>query len=254
LGILLGILAIGVAVFLNRGTLFPKQVNATVQVISEADAQTRLQAGVTMIGEGDFEGAKAEFTGLANEKGVQQPQKNWALFNAAVAALLTGDQEAALANLEAVTNAGLYSSAPDDQRLANFFVETSRVVQKGKPIPASIRNLYTGRSEAFALLIFGVWDWEAKSSFQDAAGLFKAFLASQSKDPLVLGYRPLVEKYLADWKLLEPIEAALAAPVTPANVPAIRAQIAALRGNLQTGSRISEQLDALEKKLAQPPK
>ena len=254
LGILLGILAIGVAVFLNRETLFPKQVNATVQVISEADAQTRLQAGVTMIGEGDFEGAKAEFTGLANEKGVQQPQKNWALFNAAVAALLTGDQEAALANLEAVTNAGLYSSAPDDQRLANFFVETSRVVQKGKPIPASIRNLYTGRSEAFALLIFGVWDWEAKSSFQDAAGLFKAFLASQSKDPLVLGYRPLVEKYLADWKLLEPIEAALAAPVTPANVPAIRAQIAALRGNLQTGSRISEQLDALEKKLAQPPK
>jgi len=254
LGILLGILAIGVAVFLNRETLFPKQVNATVQVISEADAQTRLQAGVTMIGEGDFEGAKAEFTGLANEKGVQQPQKNWALFNAAVAALLTGDQEAALANLEAVTNAGLYSSAPDDQRLANFFVETSRVVQKGKPIPASIRNLYTGRNEAFALLIFGVWDWEAKSSFQDAAGLFKAFLASQSKDPLVLGYRPLVEKYLADWKLLEPIESALAAPVTPANVPAIRAQIAALRGNLQTGSRISEQLDALEKKLAQPPK
>ena len=254
LGILLGILAIGVAVFLNRETLFPKQVNATVQVISEADAQTRLQAGVTMIGEGDFEGAKAEFTGLANEKGVQQPQKNWALFNAAVAALLTGDQEAALANLEAVTNAGLYSSAPDDQRLANFFVETSRVVQKGKPIPASIRNLYTGRNEAFALLIFGVWDWEAKGSFQDAAGLFKAFLASQSKDPLVLGYHPLVEKYLADWKLLEPIEAALAAPVTPANVPAIRAQIAALRGNLQTGSRISEQLDALEKKLAQPPK
>ncbi|MFZ4597789.1 MAG: serine/threonine-protein kinase [Terrimicrobiaceae bacterium] len=254
LGILLGILAIGVAVFLNRETLFPKQVNATVQVISEADAQTRLQAGVTMIGEGDFEGAKAEFTGLANEKGVQQPQKNWALFNAAVAALLTGDQEAALANLEAVTNAGLYSSAPDDQRLANFFVETSRVVQKGKPIPASIRNLYTGRNEAFALLIFGVWDWEAKGSFQDAAGLFKAFLASQSKDPLVLGYRPLVEKYLADWKLLEPIESALAAPVTPANVPAIRAQIAALRGNLQTGSRISEQLDALEKKLAQPPK
>jgi hypothetical protein len=254
LGILLGILAIGVAVFLNRETLFPKQVNATVQVISEADAQTRLQAGVTMIGEGDFEGAKAEFTGLANEKGVQQPQKNWALFNAAVAALLTGDQEAALANLEAVTNAGLYSSAPDDQRLANFFVETSRVVQKGKPIPASIRNLYTGRNEAFALLIFGVWDWEAKGSFQDAAGLFKAFLASRSKDPLVLGYRPLVEKYLADWKLLEPIEAALAAPVTPANVPAIRAQIAALRGNLQTGSRISEQLDALEKKLAQPPK
>ena len=254
LGILLGILAIGVAVFLNRATLFPKQITETVQVISAEDAQTRLEAGVTMIGEGDFEGAKAEFNRLANEKGVQQPEKNWAQFNAAVASLLTGDQEAALANLEAVTNAGLYSLAPDDQRLANFFVETSRVVQKGKPIPASIRNLYTGQNEVFALLIFALWDWEAKGSFQDAAGLFKAFLASRSKDPLVLGYRPLVEKYLADWKLLEPIEAALAAPVTPASVPAIRAQIAALRGNLQTGSRISEQLDALEKKLAQPPK
>jgi len=252
MSILLVILAIAVVVFLNRDTLFPKRTTETVQVMSAADAQSQLQAGVTMIGEGDFEGAKAEFTRLAKEKGVPQPEKNWALFNAAVAALLTGDKDDALAKLRTVMDAGLFSSAPEDQQLANFFLETSRVVVQAKPIPASIRNLYTGRNEAFALLIFGVWDWEAAGSFSDAAGLFKALLASRTKDPLVLGYRPLVEKYMADWALIEPIETALASAVPPANPAAIRTQIAAARGNLQTGTRVSERLDALEKKLTAP--
>lgn len=251
LGILAVVLAIGFVVFLNRGAIFPAPVPVIVAMSTE-DATSALMAGATTMAAGDFEGARADFLSLAKGAGTPQPQKNWAYLNAALAALLLGDKDGAFADLRVVKEGGLFSDEPKQQTLANFFIETSRVLLEGKPIPASIRNLYTGRDEAFALLIFGVWDWESKSSFRDGGGLFKAFLARRAREDWLAQYRPLAEKYLADWTLLEPIENAFVGGKPPSDPAGTRALIAAARDKLQTGSGVSARLDELEKKLAKP--
>jgi len=52
--------------------------------------------------------------------------------------------------------------------------------------------------------------------------------------------------------LLEPIENAFVGGKRPTNPAVTRAQIAAARDKLQTGSGVSARLDELEKKLAKP--
>lgn len=255
IGILVVILGIGIGIYLKRDVIFPQKAAEveTVRAMSPADADAALGDAVAAIASGDLDGARGDLRKLASQQSTPQPQRNWAYFYGALASLLAGDNAAALGDLKAVHQAGLYSTAPDDQVRANFFVETSRVVLDGKAIPASIRNLYVRSDEAFALLLFGIWDWEAKSAFGDSAGLLKAFLASRTKDEWLKSLRPVAERYVADWKLIEPIESAFEAGKPPPDAAALRASIAAARGNLQTGTRVSERLDVLEKRLSTPP-
>jgi hypothetical protein len=220
--------------------------------MSPADADSVLGDAIAEIASGNLDGARADLRKLASNQSTPQPERNWAYFYSALASLLAGDSAAALGELKTVNQAGLYSTAPEDQEWANFFVETSRVVLDGKPIPASIRNLYPRSDEAFALLLFGIWDWEAKAAFGDSAGLLKAFLASRTRDEWLKSLRPVAERYVHDWELIRPIESAFEAGKSPPDAAALRASIAAARGNLQTGTRASERLDVLEKRLSMP--
>ena len=62
-------------------------------------------------------------------------------------------------------------------------------------------------------------------------------------------YKPLAEKYLADWKILEPLEKGVEKVESPALAAALLNQLKTARSQIQTGTKISERLDALEKTL-----
>ena len=206
-------------------------------------------SGVSTLAGGDYEGAKSAFQHLSSKANLPQPQKNWALLNAALAALLAGDRESAMLDLNTVKNAGLYSEDKKDIKLANFFVEASRITAQGKPLSAATGSSFNNREEVFALLLFAVWDWEGKSSFAPAAELFGAFLAANPSDEWIRQYRPLAEKYVHDWKILEPIESALGSTNSPDAASALSARVDAARSGIRTGSTIAGRLDVIKKRL-----
>ncbi|MBE2204162.1 MAG: serine/threonine protein kinase [Chthoniobacterales bacterium] len=251
--ILIGVVLLGgLGLYVLRDKIFPPTIGSGVgkgpSLMSQEAAQEQFLSGVTTLAGGDFEGAKTEFQRLAAQADFPQPQKNWTVLNGALASLLLGDTSPALSRLKKLSETELYSTKPEDQQLANFFVEVSRVVSQNQPISSTIRSLYAAKKEAFALLIFAVWDWEAKGDFANAGALFQTFMRQAMPEDWVSQYKPLAEKYLADWKLLEPIEKAFAKLDSPAAASALEAQIAEARSNIQTGSKISDRLDALEQK------
>ena len=250
--VLLGVVFLaGLGVYLMRDKLFPSTaaVEKAAAHLSPEEAQAQLLSGVTTLAQGDFEGARSEFQRLAARADCPQPQKNWAVLNGALASLLLGETNPALESLKKLSGEDLYSSAPDEQHLANFFVEASRVVSQNKPVPASIRKLYDAKSEAFALLVFGIWDWEAKADFFDAGSLLQTFVGGVDASDWASQYKPLAEKYLADWKILEPLEKGVAKVQSPELASALLSQLKTARSQIQTGTKISERLDALEKTL-----
>ncbi|MFA7344561.1 MAG: serine/threonine-protein kinase [Terrimicrobiaceae bacterium] len=244
------VLLAGLGVYLMRDRIFP----ATVAVekgpgqLDPEEAQAQLLSGVTTLSQGDLEGAKTEFQHLAGRDDCPQPQKSWAVLNGALASLALGEANPALQSLTKLTQAGLDSSSQADQQLANFFFEVSRVVSQNKPVPESIQRVYDAKSDAFALLIFAVWDWEAKAAFSDAGALLQTFLKRVSPDDWASKYKPLAEKYLADWKILEPLEKASAKVDSSASASAFLVQIKGARQQIQTGTKVGERLDELEKK------
>ncbi|MEI8310614.1 MAG: hypothetical protein WCH98_07655, partial [Verrucomicrobiota bacterium] len=170
------------------------------------------------------------------------------VLNGALASLMLGETNPALQSLSKLSQAGLYSTTPEDQQRANFFVEVGRVVSQNKPVSASIQRVYDAKSEAFALLVFAIWDWEAKSAFSDAGQLLQTFMKRVLPDDWASKYIPLAEKYLADWKLLDPLEKAFVKVDSPASAAAFLAQLKSVRSQIQTGAKIGEHLDDLEKK------
>jgi len=250
--VLLGVVLLaGLGVYLMRDKLFPAVPGEekTVAQMSPEQARSQLLSGVTKLAQGDLEGARAEFKRLAGKADYPQPQKSWAVLNNALATLMLGDVNPALESLKTLSQAKLYSSTAEDQPLANFFVEVGRVIGQDKPIPASILSFYDAKDESFALLIFAVWDWEAKADFSDAGTLLQAFVRRVSADNWAFQYKPLAEKYLADWNLLEPLEKGVEKADSPAAATALLNQIKSARPQIQTGTKISERLDALEKTL-----
>ena len=251
--ILLGVvLFAGIGIYVMRDKIFPAPAGTTVEkgagLQTQEEAQSQFLSGVTTLAEGDLEGAKTEFQRMASQPDFPQPQKNWATLNAALASLLLGEVNPALTSLKKLSQTKLYSTTPEDQKLANFFLEVSRVVSQNQPISGTIRSLYDSKPEAFALLIFAIWNWEAKADFSDAGTLLQSFLDRVSPGDWASQYKPLAEKYLADWKVLAPLEKSFAKLDSPAASAALAAQIGDARSKIQTGGKISDRLDELEKK------
>lgn len=250
--ILLGVVFLaGSGVYLMRDKLFPQVAGASSSALkmqSSDDAQSQLLAGIDTLVQGDYEGARNEFKHLAGLPDFPQPQKNWAILNAALASLVMGEPGPVASTMKKMTDAGLYSEDPKEQQMANFFVEVSRVVSQNKPISDSIRSLYDAKSEAFALLFFAIYDWEAKGDFRNAGPLLKSFLQRVAPGDWASAYKPLAEKYLSDWVVINPIETGIQKMDSPASAAELLNKIEEARSQVQTGNKINDRLDALTKK------
>ena len=246
------VLLAGGGVYLMRDRIFPAVAgDSGPKQMSPQEAETSFLSGVSTLAGGDFEGARSEFKKMAASPGMPQPQKNWAVLNASLACLFLGEGQPALELLKPLRKDGPYSVEAADQTLANMFVEVSRTVLENKPISGSIRNLYTDKQEVFAMLLFGIWDWEVKSAFSDAGILLGTFQKRVNEKGWEFQYKQLAEKYLADWKILEPIFNGLEKATTPAAATELLQQIKAARSRLQTGTKANERLDAIEKALVE---
>lgn len=255
LGILVAILAVGAVLFFFRHEIFGRGNTGAgpgnQPTYSAGEVRDMFRQGVKLLADRQFDDARTEFHRLAESPGLPQPQKNWILMNEALATLLGGDAEKAASIFEGIHEAGLYSHEASDSELANFFVGAAQLLSKSdKIIPASTANLYSSSTEAFGLLCFAMHDWEI-GQLQDAGSLLSSFLKSKppASESWIEDFKPLAAVYLADYNLIAPIEAGLEKARTPAEAKALLAKLAKARENIQTGSRATDKLDALEQAL-----
>jgi len=252
LGLLIAILACGGMVYAFREKIFGSS-DKPVQTSTYSSAElTEFRAGVRLLADRQFDEAMAEFNRLAALPDTAQPLKNWIRLNEALATLMAGDKEKAARLFESMAGEDLYSTAPEDNLLANFFVLASKELSKpDRPIPASITNLYSSQNiEAFGLFSFAMHDWEL-GQIKEAGPILKVFLQAKTPEPgaWIGDYKPLAEIYYADYQRLVPIEDALPATTDAAAAQALLKKVREARGGIQTGSQATDRLDAIEQAL-----
>ena len=253
LGLLIAILACGALVYAFREKIFgsPAQQVQT-STYSSTELTDMFRAGVQLLANRQFDEAKADFSRLAALPDTAQPLKNWIRMNEALATMMAGDREKAAQLFENMAGEDLYSTDPEDNLLANFFVQAPKELSKpDRPIPASITNLYSNQNiEAFGLFIFAMHDWEL-GNIKDAGPILKVFLRAKIAEPeaWIGDYLPLAKIYYEDFEKLAPVEDALSKTTDAAAAQALLEKVRTARGEIQTGSRATDRLDAIEQVL-----
>lgn len=255
LGLLAALLACGLVVYAFRDSIFnldPNRAKAGQSAYNEAEMREFFNQAVQRMNDRQFAEARDEFGRLADVPGTPQPMKNWVRMNHALATLMAGESEKAADMFEKLAAEDLYSTAPEDTIVANFFGQASKHLTKpGEVIPRSITNLFSNQNaEAFGLLCFGLHDWEA-GAVTDAGPILTAFSRARVKPPeeWILDYKPLANFYLEDYKKLSPIEASLARVKDAAAAQTLLGRVRQARDELPPESRVVERLNAIEQEL-----
>ncbi|CAN5410953.1 hypothetical protein BH09VER1_BH09VER1_10060 [soil metagenome] len=256
LGLLLALLLCGLTVFLLRDKLFGgstgKAKAAEVATHNASEFMDMFKQSTQLLVDRQFDEAATSFGQLASSPGLTQPLKNWSLMNQGLALTMNGDKEKASPIFQKLAEGGLFSTDEKDSVAANLFINAGKVLaDPDKKISRTVDNLYSNQNaEAFALLCFGLHDWQL-GAFTDAGPLLKTFLRSHldPADSWIDDYKPLAKFYVADWDLLKPLEDGLSKATDAASAQALLKTLQAARAKVQTGSQVTDRLDAIEQQL-----
>ncbi len=234
------------AVFVFRARIFPALESAPVVAADQIDPGERVAAGRQAFVAGRYAEAAEAFGSAVQLANGQQPLTNWARANQGLATLMAGQGPEAARIFGQLQNAGLYSTRPDDQGLANFFVELGRLMSLPRAIaPGSIEAYSLTNYEAFAVLAYGLKNWEM-GDIKQAGPILAAFSDANPGETYewIAELKPVSEPYLADYRLYENLQRKAQIVTAPA-VPDLLAEIAEAREKTTTGSRIHELMDNL---------
>ncbi len=247
---LLVVLAGGVSLYIFRDSVFPSEENAAAAeagIKSVEGFNQSIAAGRAEFLAGDYARAQETYAFAVQQAENLQPSRNWALALQGLSAMMAGDTRESAEIFTRLEKDGLFSSKSDDQKLGNFFAELGRLMAASRSIlPGTANNYSSDTFEAFALLAFGLKDWE-QGHPQDAAPFLKAFRGSNptGSDSWIAAFKPVVEPYVTDYALYE----ALAKEATKINgtaeISAFRKKVADAQQQTTTGSGIRALLDSL---------
>lgn len=205
LGVLLAIIAAGIAGFVFRDKLFGIAKASPVATTKAVNVKDAFNQAVQQLKNRQYKEADAAFASLASLPETKQPLKNWALMNQGLATLLAGDKAKAASVFEGVVKGGVYSTDSADSSLANFFVEASKLLSKpDNAISGSITKLYAADSEeAFGIFAFAMHNWQA-GHYKAASQLLNAFIKSKppTAEAWIEEYKPLATYYLTEYNKL----------------------------------------------------
>lgn len=251
LGLLVAVMLAGIAVFLNRERIFPADTKAAERKEAEvrrASVESQILAAATGVASGETGPAMASFSEVIANAEVKPALRNWAVLNLAFAQMVSGLQpEPIRKTLGSLVP--IESASPEDQKLADYFLETARVIRTRDEINPSIISFYNTAEDSFSVLMFGMWNWQQQGRVDQAAPFFAAFLRTEGQSPWLQAYRPIAEKFSADWKLLEPAFRAARPAAQKAAAEKALAELPAVRPKLTTGPRAIEALEKVEKTL-----
>jgi hypothetical protein len=162
----------------------PVSAAAPLPTPSGPSAESLYLKAVDGLAAGQFAESAATLRDLAVRENVTQPVQNWMAMHAALGFLLAGNIQDANAQLEQVVTRGADSTAPAEQRVAAFLVETAKLAARETPTPASaVAGFDASSAEVFAFLLLGVKNWTL-GAFEEAAPLLDVFQSSTLNESL----------------------------------------------------------------------
>ncbi len=218
-----------------------------------ANAGKKFDSARNQLLAGDARAARVAFQALRNSGPLPQPMKNWTLLFEGTAALLEDDTAGASGVFSELNNAGMYSMDPSDHVLANFFLESGRILATNKPIGSSTARLYSRADvEALAIFLFGLKN-RAMGNFEDAVPLFRQFLGANPKEPWtwITQFRPIAEQFLAESVPFEKANIAINSASSPDQVRAADKELSAAETALRNNPKFEPALAKLRKRLDQ---
>lgn len=255
------LLGLGIAGYVFRDRLFTKEtpavdLDAAAARQAAAAAEEKYQAARRqMLDSGDFAAAQDAFHQLgAQEPHPPQPLLDWITLHEGFSALLAGHGADAREAFKALRARGMFATDPANKTLANFFVETARLAEDEKPLPATVVKNYSETNvEALALFIFALKDWEL-GQFDDANQILAAFLASTPEPPYgwISDYKPFAQKYADEFAAYQKLNTEAAGANTAEQRAAVIEQLKALSASAhgRMVARLGEMQQELEQKTA----
>ena len=132
--------------------------------------------------QGNTPGAISKFRDLEARPSLEQPLKNWILFEDGIAAFLDGQPSQAVVSFSRISANGVASSGPGNKELAQFFPAIARLVLSDAAVPYSVIGDYQADNyKPAGLFVFALKEWEA-GRFEEGSVFFGAFLATAPKD------------------------------------------------------------------------
>lgn len=197
---------------------------------------------------GKYDSARTTFTRLAGEAQNKQPLLNWIRLHRGLANLLRGYTTQARQAFQELENDAQFSTRPEDKDLSGFFRETAHTMNSAEPVRANVPVAPPPKN--LALLLFAVKDWQ-QSDFADAAALFEEFQRSQSAGTYawINDYKPLAEKFLADYRVFADWQKQSQAFTKPEQITAALTALRAAQSKLQLRGRLNDAFKDEEAKL-----
>lgn len=221
-----------------------------------ASFEESYQAGRQQLIAGQTRKAAAAFRELESQPDVPEPLRSWAGFHAALAWTLTENLQEARQDWQRLIDRGAFSTAPEDQKLAEFFLETARRASDRKPHPESTAEEYSeGSYEPVALLTFAAKNG-ALGRLQEAEALFSAFQTSAGARGAawVKEYEPLAASRIADLKVYARITEVEKSATTPEQkktaLPLLKSALTELKQRSRRVRQVEAQVKAWEDEIA----
>lgn len=195
------LLLLGAVVWLFLTSERPEimELRETVTAGQQEEAADPLDTGVAALGAGDLAAAEANFQAVAAAAPARSERAQWAAFNLALAAALSGDRETAQDRWRALSRTGLFSDQAEDRDLANMFLDAADFGMRGKPLRLDELGRYPlAGPGALVFFIAGVTDWSLGEK-EEAKRLLAQFLEVPPA-PGVSGwqsYRRIAERLMA---------------------------------------------------------
>lgn len=195
------LLLLGAVVWLFLTSERPEimELRETVTAGQQEEAADPLDTGVAALGAGDLAAAEANFQAVAAAAPARSERAQWAAFNLALAAALSGDRETAQDRWRALSRTGLFSDRAEDRDLANMFLDAADFGMRGKPLRLDELGRYPlAGPGALVFFVAGVTDWSLGEK-EEAKRLLAQFLEVPPA-PGVSGwqsYRRIAERLMA---------------------------------------------------------
>lgn len=246
--VLLAMASVGIYFWRFREAAPPRAQTTTTpagnSALSEnaAALQQRYEGARQHLIDGHLEEAATAFAGIAQDAQDQQSILNWSRLHLALTALLEGNVAQARATFAQIEAAGPFSNAEADANLARFFVQTAEALAAPGPIRGT--SAVDGKSvDAFALLLFGLKNWQLRE-FDEAAGLLSRFERAEPPNEFSWfnDYKPIARQYLQDYALYSEAKKLPQRFQSAAKTKAVLEKIRALEKRVQTRGALVEAL------------